>query len=1353
MKALFAAIPAWVYVVAAILIIVALVVILVLVIRARRARVPRVPEGVEDMPGKVREVFAAAEGALRTRASDRLAAWVAGPTQPARDTGRRLLVVGAAGAGKTTMLRQLARETTFAPTPNAVSASPCNLFRLEGAIAVDVAGRVLRDEDGKGQGGEAFQAVLTELKKAFPDRPVDGIVLAVPMSPLLTDEAGREKLAEDARRMRKRIDEVQRGLAMRVPVYLVVTQCDGLPSFTALGREVGEPRRQRILGWSRPERDNEDPAADWVDEAIASVGDALSDEQQRRFAAEPLVSDPSNYFLFPADLATCEDALRAFVDPIFHEKASGDPPDLRGIYFTGRSAPLPPPLPVVAGVPALEVPPPPVLFAWELFTRKIMPESNLAQPSPEAEKRRVRTIRVLQVVSVIIGLVWGAFLAFAWTSLERRTATVLPFLEHLNSDLVHITAGERNTGKYASGLLDMLAGMNSDRLRTYAAPTSLASPIDTRVREAVALGYDQVVFAAFRQTIEDAGAVRPGDLPPADAPELENTAALERTHEFERADEWLHRLEAFTADVERYNQIVDAHEKRIASEREIQAIADLSDSLFRHKLNQTFFSNAKYYTDAINEPMDGALRFDVRALAPQAQADALDVFRSLHKRIYALSSGPVVPDDLEELLTSFRELEDPSPEYTTKQMRRLQRAIKSMEEHVGRDGLKWVPNDQVPAAPEKQEGLYKRVEALRVLLGPDVSGQLRDDAKRKLLELQNKLRAARDPLLGPVLSRKQGGERLEMKLAGDILSLSEPIDSILRQPYMTGSEDTTGQREVPVAISIPAETQVEWDVDTLKGVAKILKDYETMLTDGPFDKFPRTLQGKVRDLAQRRVQVWLHALFNNNRAARKNGTMGAGPVPYHVLQADGQNFALAGAPLREIIAELGRARVDESRDQVRALTRAQGGRVLRALNRSLDAENLYHGSFSWWNGDGTPAYRAFQVNDAAALAEHVVDQRTRAETLSRDVGAPVLAVLVSPEVGAQDVNEVTRWDRIVGALRDYEAKKAGNSVTALERFILTDLPAITDLDKCLALEKTTARGRDFFGERRRILFERLRERCLSISRDDLRDWYERLRLEFNRSLADRFPFSKNERAEDATPEAVRSFLLSASDFRKRYRGVLSERKDSSSKDLVRFLDKVEEANLFLAPLWAQTESGDGAMDARVEFRVNAARELAGNEIADWSFRVAEERLVLGGTKLTTRWHIDDPVRVQLRWAKNSPDMPSSSQAARVAVVDRLVTFEERGLWALLRMIAGHQTTLRDNESRAEGSTLLVFNVRTIPDPQGGFVDRVGIDSGTARVFIRLTLTSTAKDKTAALRYPDFPTRAPVYFEAIDKSAR
>jgi len=188
---------------------------------------------------------------------------------------------------------------------------------------------------------------------------------------------------------------------------------------------------------------------------------------------------------------------------------------------------------------------------------------------------------------------------------------------------------------------------------------------------------------------------------------------------------------------------------------------------------------------------------------------------------------------------------------------------------------------------------------------------------------------------------------------------------------------------------------------------------------------------------------------------------------------------------------------------------------------------------------------------------------------------------------------------------------------------------------------------------------------------------------------------------------------------------------------------MEAVRVFLAPVLSQTDSSiDGFYDARVEFRVNQAREVGGHEIAEWALRVAEERIVLGGPKSNVRWRLEAPVKFQLRWAKNSPDVPTPKQneEERWTIVGREASTEEQGLWALLRFIARHQVVLREEEGGDGGGHTLLFSARTVPDPEGGFLDRVGDDSSVVRVFIRIFLAGTEKDKL--LKYPDFPLLAP-----------
>jgi type VI secretion system protein ImpL len=1313
------------------LLLVAVLVGLVLVLLWRKAKRAALPVGVEDLAVAVRGTFSAARATLHARTSDRLRAFITGNEQTGESNARRILVLGLEGSGKTALLRQVAGGATIAPPAAEIDAAACNIFRLDGAIAVEVAGRVLRDEDGAGGAGEGLHAVLDELRRAFPDRPVDAIVVTVSCGNILPG-AARAKIEGEARLLRKRIDEVLQGLAMRTPVYLLVTQIDQIPSFESFSREIEEGRRQRILGWSTPDAPFDEASADWASEALASVADALSSEQTRRFAADTPAADAVGYFVFPEALAASGEALGWLVDPIFLERGAGAPPVLRGVYFSGRAAPPRAAPPLVAEVSA--APLPPVLFTSELFQRKILPECSLARPSVEAQQRRGQIIRALQIATVAVGVLWGAVLAVEWSSIGRRASTVWPFLRELSSDLVQLQSADASVlaadaaqQARCTYLLDHLSGISTDRLRSYAAPTTLFSRLDARIEDAIALAYDRVLFASFRRTLVARSALPPEPLPPPDALDLDVAVPIEQTPEFKRADRWVQKVAVFESNLGRFNGLIRATDGSSVGEKDIQSIADLAESLYGKKLDQTFFSNAKYYTEALSHP--GTLKpLDVESISPAVRKTADEVFDPVQRRLLEVYSDDVIRVDIDEILKDLGEIEAGGADYSVAKLKALRDAIVRLEADLGRAGLTWVASSTLPSPPE-YERLLKAIQDLR-LLGPDVALRLRSDEETKLRRLQNALKHAQTPLAGPLLARKDGV--LQAKLAPAILALKEPIEALLRQTYMTGEEESV------VTLDLE-DAHVTWDVDLLKSAAKVAKEYEAFLQEGGFKPYPERMQATLLALAARRVRA--RVLVTVARAGRLSGAVADARVPDHVLRVEVENLAQAATPLRELLATLDRTRLADARDPVRAAARGQGVHILKTVYRTLEEENLFRGIFDEWEGRAGDAYRAFGVADDAQFGEYIVGQRGRAEALTKGFAEPVLGLLESPEVNAQGVPVVATWDVISAALHDYEGKKAGNSVSQLERFIQTELPALT-LENCAGeLERAATRARgDYFSERNRMLRRQVTDRCRKLLGKKLSDSYDQLRRRFNRSLSEKFPFSKSEQAEDAPLDAVREILADANDFRKRYRPLLASRE--SAKSVVRFLDKLDAARVFLEPLWAQGELVDGSYEVRVEFRANVAREIRGNQIVEWSTRIAEAQLSTSGPKDAARWHINDPVRVQLRWAKNSPDVPTISQGegSRATVQDRTVTFEERGLWSLLRLIAVHQSAILEPGSKSDAASLLLFAVRTAPDSSGGYIERVGSDAGLARVFLRLTLAGTDKDKI--LKYPDFPPTAP-----------
>ncbi|MGK3997857.1 type VI secretion protein IcmF/TssM N-terminal domain-containing protein [Sorangium sp. So ce1024] len=1322
---------------AALALLAAALVALGLFLRARRRR--RAPAGAAadaDVSREMKRLLAAARAALG----------------PSPEEVPCFLVLGAPGAGKSTLLAGAGlRARPGAAARPLGAAATCQVWPFERAVFVEPAGGLLV---GEPQGAatphaSGFRALLEAMRRARPERPVDGVLVALSARDLLDDEGAAPGHRRQIALVRQRLDEAQRLLGMHVPVHLAVTQCDRLPGFDRFARELDADLRQATLGWAQPGAPSAvESTADLVDEAMSSVGASLSTLQARRFASDrPFAEGAEPYFLFPEALASLRQPLRGAVEELLRAQEGGEPVAVRSLSWVGLEGPEP----AQAGAPAQGPAARRALFARDLLERKVIAEASLARPTALAVRRRRNVLRALNWATVAGALLYSVFLALESNRLERHTASLLPFLRDLASDLRQMALEDPSADPSGTArrersvrLLQGLGAIETERLRSVILPGSWLSGVDARVVRAIEAAYERVILDAFRAGLEARTSPLLAEATPLPQGAEVAAATLERTPEYAALEAWLRDVAAFEGQVARFDALAAGPPKEPSTEigeARVLSVVDLAESLFQHR---SLPPRTTAYQRRALLAVPPLLPFGLDAYRDPARAKADRLFGQLFQRMSRTLDEAALREDVIALVRGLEALERGGPDYTTESLAALHDVITRTEARLAAPTLSWVAADKLPPNP----ALDRLLDAVRAsrLLGAQAYGVVKDDGEGRLLLLKRYLGDAEAALSGPLLVRKEGV--VQLQLSPVVARLKDPSAALLRQRFMTPADASD-----PVPASLD-DARLSWNLEELKEGAKLLKDYEAFAQDGGLKPFPERVRGTLEDLARRNLRD--SVLVAVGKAARRE--MAPSPSEsrrVETVRADVASLSLAGEPLREILAAAGRLGLEEVRDRVRRLVRGQGARLLTLASRALEADGLYevkNGTFLWWNGERSPAFEAFGVaeGDGAQLAEYVVAQRGRADALARALAEPVLALMESAEVGADapSVGSMAPWQSIAGALRDYEGKKAGNSVAALERFLLTDLPAIT-FETCIAqLERVPVdvRSDDYFARRRRRILVLLRDRCATLAEDEIRTKYPTLRRAFHRSLADRFPFARLDpgvEREDADPDDVRLFLQSASEFRRRFRPVLSLRGGAAARAVVRFLDRTEKVREFLAPMWAQGDATmDGSYDVTVGFRVNQAREVAGNQIAEWSLRVAEERLSLGGPKPTATWRLGDPVQLALRWAKNSPDIPSLEQGAGALARERTVIFEERGPWSLLRLIAKHTNAVEEAELRKEdaAANLLQLVVFTIPDPAGGWVERVGATGGVARVFVRLGLVGKEKDKP--LKYPDFPTAAP-----------
>jgi type VI secretion system protein ImpL len=243
------------------------------------------------------------------------------------------MIIGPPGAGKSTALRNSGLQFPYLSARGGGvrgvgGTRNCDWWLTNEAIILDTAGRYATEDDDQ----DEWFGFLEMLKKNRPRRPINGVLIAVNVAEL--GGATDEEVADLAKRIRDRVDEVMNQLHVVVPVYLLCTKCDLVPGFVETFNELKKNERGQIWGFTFPfDPDNPEPGEafqDKFDELVKVVElRALS-----RMAAERRVEVRQRVYEFPQQLEALRANLVEFVSQAFAGNVYQETPILRGVYFT-----------------------------------------------------------------------------------------------------------------------------------------------------------------------------------------------------------------------------------------------------------------------------------------------------------------------------------------------------------------------------------------------------------------------------------------------------------------------------------------------------------------------------------------------------------------------------------------------------------------------------------------------------------------------------------------------------------------------------------------------------------------------------------------------------------------------------------------------------------------------------------------------------------------------------------------------------------------------------------------------------------------------------------------------------------
>lgn len=339
------------------------------------------------------------------------------------------LMVGKSGSGKSTAIRSARLPSPFGDI-NRISGVEgtrnCDWWFFDDSVVIDIAGRYSLHRNEALDKNE-WRSFLSHLIKYRKKEPINGIIVTVEADELL--EADPEKIEQEGRTLRKRIDEVIQVMGAKFPIYLLVTKCDLIFGMSRFYNLLSESALNQAMGMMNHEGDTD--VAVLVNKTMDTMVDKLKDmrlilsnkdEVQDQHYLEPEV------LLFPDELARLRKGLMSFCTGALKDNPFQELPPLRGIYFcSGRQAgrPVPSKTDAVSKIGSPELPGTGHgIFLHDFFSRVLPGDRFLYAPTKSARDWKRLTGNLWLTAFVTGALLLCIVLTHSWNENKSAINTV-----------------------------------------------------------------------------------------------------------------------------------------------------------------------------------------------------------------------------------------------------------------------------------------------------------------------------------------------------------------------------------------------------------------------------------------------------------------------------------------------------------------------------------------------------------------------------------------------------------------------------------------------------------------------------------------------------------------------------------------------------------------------------------------------------------------------------------------------------------------------------------------------------------------------------------------------------------------
>ena len=1148
--------------------------------------------------------------------------------------------------------------------------------------------------------------VVSELINQRPERPIDGIVLAVSAKELLSpNRQDRDKLIEW---LYQEFRSVQQKVEFVLPVYLVLSEMHELAGFQEFwALEENRQFEDDIFGWSSPYGPDIQFKNDWIDEAFNHVLSQLRAQQLALTSKDNASQDGAFLSLGPA-LEELREPVNVLASDLLSPGVLSHPLIFRGIYFSGR-----------IGANQRN------LFLKSLFDRKIFPESNLGFPRKEQLLSSSARLRGFQVASLIFGAALVAWFVSDFYTMYKQHEELDVAIERVNNvvgnregfDAIEpllSTMAEMNASvEYCCGAVPWSGWLNENKLLE-----------DYFKREFFSNNIFPVMECRGRQMLQER--VRP---------QFFDTSGAYQGDEFEI---WLKEVRHDINQYFRLHELMVEKSEDGAQQATASEFAELIDYLFGKQLPQTFYNDADLYLNAIANN-EFRLEQSNEVDCPNAVRRIDDLWKQIIqasrqeiKVVRQKVSAPVV------FLSELRRLESLSVDQSEISAKGLA-AYDRWHDYMWENWLGTSGTNFCALASSELKTIARQIDEIGNM-SFDRGRDIESFEKSCETSIAQQLTEDNERLQGQLYSRVFFEDQLSPKVGVRIARFFDLLDQVAGLSF-SGQKWSSEQRN---------QINYFWSVDRLNQALAYAEEYSAFAKSNfktPYltDQLDQREDGYLAQaVALARLQKAMVSVVEESKIANSQSSVVAFTTVdkrESELATRISNFKKAVNPLLAIISSYEQLGFSGGKRRLLQESQESAFNLLEQVDRLYAANRVYQPrEKANWKAHRY-AEALFGLHNESQIEDYLAAQSERTRIIARDYAQPLVLFLTNTAGAFSDHSLLSRWHRTLVEINKQQNKDPSSDADVLEQFYLGDFAAL-NLSNCAELTKSFSvpTSNSVFAVRTVELMDRSTSHCRSFQAARIEREYEAISDAFIEYLAPYYPFNTRTKAKSLSPAKLKQFQAiysGKSDGLAERMRVLAW-KQSEYSEAEKFINDLDDA-LVLFDQIVGSVNGQDAPGVELEMSFNVLLDEArGKEYLDhlsgWQLQVGNYGGEYPGEPQSLFWKPDEQTKLTLKWASGSPYRLLSS----VGDLPReTLEFQADGYWSLIRFIDEHRSALYDEKALNEESILLGFDAKVL-NPNGGGVEKLN-------ALLRLTLYGLDPEtkQRVVLRVPSlFPVKPP-----------